>query len=181
MKQSKDYRYAREAYIFYTLPVSIFCLILQILRQIIFNTKPSDRIRIFDWEMIIIGWLVTAIFICIALYSYSYRQKRKKFLASNLFYPGTVIKYDSVYKTRGTGSRFYCYIQFQRNGKLETLRTKGYTNSPYEKLANPNCTVYELHGEFYPANFTIRSRKQPYIHIPECSNDPMHPFRKDKS
>lgn len=118
--------------------------------------------------------------VCIVFYSCYFRQKRKKFLASTLFYRGTVLKYDAMYKTRGTGSKFYCYIQFQRNGKVENLKTKGYANSPYEMLANPKCTVYELNGEYYPANFTIRSRKQPYINIPEHANDPMHPFRKDK-
>lgn len=166
MKQSKDYRYPVESYVFYTLPFIILQLILEILIQIDSIRKPADRILIIDWELHTAGWAITAIFICIALYSYSCRQKRSMFLASNLFYTGTIVKYECVDRNRGRGSRYYCYIQFERKGKKEILRSQGYAYSPDEMLASPNCTVYELNGEFYPANFVIRSRYELHINIP---------------
>lgn len=157
MKKEKDYRYAREGYIYYSLPATIFIILLNV---------PIDFKNQIEWEYLLAISSELAFGLFFTAYSLYYRKKRSKILNSEQFYEGKIVKCDAVYRTKGIGTRFYLYIEFQKSGIKEIMMTSGYYENPEKILGSLKCIVYEINGKYYPAQFAIAGKKQPKIEVP---------------
>lgn len=171
MRKEKDYRYAREEYIYYSLPATIFVIILIVIPLLLSaDIKTGIEAYFSDWESLILTSSALSFALFFTVYSLYYRKKRSKILNSKLFYEGKIVKCDAVYRTKGIGTRYYLYIEFEKNEEKESMVTSGYSKDPKEILGSLKCRVFELNGKYYPAYFTLETKKQTKIDIPSYNS-----------
>lgn len=156
----KDYRYVKEQYINMWLPILVGMTLLE--GFILFAGDNSDFTGT-EYFAFSIGFFVPFI---ITMYSLYYIRRRKKFMQSDKKYSGRIVGCGAYYATKGYGSRFYLQIEFEKKGKKIVIESMGYPNSPNSTLSSRDCTVYELEGEYYPANYTLAKKGQKRLEIP---------------
>lgn len=144
----KDYRLVKEK-------ILVVCIIWNIVISLPCTVCYFIDRMYLDEEKSMILWVILSVLLLI--YAIYLRITRKLFLKKGTIYSGKVVGYIG---NVGRIPTYNLYVEFEYEGNKKIIETEKFSEDPTDVLLSDKCSIFEIKGKFYPAQFAYSKNKR---------------------